>query len=72
METPICLRKLNERKKFPKKDNVYVLTSLTTKDKIIITTDHHFLHNGRKCLNSLNIKIVDEREFLESDGANLR
>lgn len=58
-KVPNCLKRLIKRGKFPEKDTPIVLVALACNSNIIISDDYHFLHHGKRCIESLGINIHD-------------
>jgi hypothetical protein len=59
-----CFRKLINRKKFKRKDIIYINTVQKSNDSFLIAFEWHF-RNADKCISELSIKRLDREEALK-------
>lgn len=65
----LCFRRLIERKKFKKKDIVYINTVQKSNDNLLIAFELHF-RNADKCISELNIKRLEIEKALDMMGSS--
>ena len=59
-----CFRTLIKRRKFKRKDIVYINTAQKTNDKLLIAFEYHF-RKADKCISELKVKRLDLKSALD-------
>jgi len=59
-----CFRRLVKRRKFKRKDIIYINTAQKTNDKLLIAFEWHF-RNADRCISELKIKRLDLENALD-------